>query len=112
MLATGVSFAEQGIRRGRYPGQPKYGVTDLLPHHAWWWRTADQEGSSCSWGLAWSVDVLGLLGAGPVRPGWLTGAGTLLAAAAYLVTEYEDRSKAPGTGRLTVLESATGDDGG
>ena len=24
MLATGVSFAEQGMRRGRYPGQPKF----------------------------------------------------------------------------------------
>jgi len=22
--ATGVSFAEQGMRRGRYPGQPKF----------------------------------------------------------------------------------------
>lgn len=24
MLATGVSFGEQGMRRGRYPGQPKF----------------------------------------------------------------------------------------
>ena len=24
MLATGVSFAEQGMRRGRYPGQPRF----------------------------------------------------------------------------------------
>ena len=24
MLATGVSFSEQGMRRGRYPGQPKF----------------------------------------------------------------------------------------
>ena len=24
LLATGVSFAEQGMRRNRYPGQPKF----------------------------------------------------------------------------------------
>lgn len=24
MLASGVSFAEQSMRRGRYPGQPKF----------------------------------------------------------------------------------------